>query len=139
MATLKGSRELQRRLTAIKTVFKPVGRKWADETVTLAQRRVKVRTGATRRSIRRKNASMKRASVEARGGARFLEAGTKSHELKAKKFEAMKFTSGGLPRFAKRVKHPGMRKQPFLRDSGKDVLERYPLLDELIKLWNQAA
>lgn len=29
---LKGSRELRARLRAIKTVFKPVGRQWTDET-----------------------------------------------------------------------------------------------------------
>lgn len=139
MATLKGSRELKRRLKAIKTAFKPIGRVWADETVKLASRRVKVRTGQTKRSIRRKNASMKKASVEARGGARFLEAGTKVHEMKPRRMRVMKYTQSGRPMFSKKVRHPGMRKQPFLRDSGRDVLRTYPLLDELIELWNKAA
>ena len=64
MATLKGAPELRRRLKAIRTVFKPVGRAWADDTVRIAKRRVKVRTGKTQRSIRRKNASQRRASVQ---------------------------------------------------------------------------
>ena len=140
MATLKGSRELRRRLKAIKTVFKPVGRGWAEDTRDLASRRVKVASGKTKSSIRVKNASMKRAAVEAKYGARFLEAGTQAHEIKVKRFRAMPLGNvGGQPQFAKRVKHPGQRKQPFLRNSGADVLRRYPMAEELIKLWNDAA
>jgi hypothetical protein len=140
VATLKGSRELRRRLKAIKTVFKPVGRTWAEETERLAESRVTVRTGKTKSTIRVKNASMKRASVEARGGARFLEAGTKAHKIAAKRVRAMPLgTVGGQPQFAKRVNHPGMRKQPFLHRSAADALKRNPMAEELIKLWNSAA
>lgn len=137
---LRGAPQLRRRLKAIKTVFKPVGREWTERTVNLAQRRVAVRTGATRRSIRRKNASQTRASVQATGGARFLEAGTQAHELKARKVGVMKFTdSSGRPQFRKKVRHPGMRAQPFLRRSGRDALEGLDMLRELIELWNRAA
>lgn len=140
MATLKGSRELRRRLKAIRTVFKPVGRSWAEGTRDLATRRVKVASGKTKQSIRVKNASMKRASVEARRGARFLEAGAKPHEIRAKRVRAMPLGERhGQPQFAKRVSHPGARKQPFLRNSGRDVLARTPMAEELIRLWNNAA
>jgi hypothetical protein len=136
---LRGSRELRRRLKAIRTVFKPVGRTWARETVRLASSRVRVETGKTKRSIRVKNASQRKASVEARYGARFLEAGAQAHTLRAKKFDAMKFNVGGRPVFAKRVKHPGSPKQPFLRPSAADALDDADMLQELLKLWNQAA
>ena len=136
---LKGAPELRRRLRAIKTVFKPVGRQWTDETTRLARSRVRVVSGKTRNSIRRKNASMTKAAVVATGGARFLEAGTKPHPIVAKKMTAMKFNASGQPRFAKKVKHPGSRKQPFLRRSGKDALEKIDMLQELIDLWNAAA
>ena len=137
---LKGSRELRRRMKAIKTVFKPVGRSWAEDTKRLATQRVKVTTGKTRSSIRVRNASMKRATVEARHGGRFLEAGTQAHEIRAKRVQAMPIgNAGGQPQFAKKVKHPGMRKQPFMHNSARDALERNPMADELIKLWNQAA
>ena len=127
-------------MKAIKTVFKPVGRGWAEETRDLASRRVKVASGKTKASIRVKNASMKRAAVEAKYGARFLEAGTKAHEIKAKRVRAMPIGNrGGQPQFAKRVSHPGQRKQPFLRNSGAEVLARMPMAEELIKLWNDAA
>jgi hypothetical protein len=140
VATLKGTRELRRRLKAIRTVFKPVGRSWAEGTQRLASRRVKVASGKTKRSIRVKNASMKRAAVEARHGARFLEAGAKPHEIRAKRVTAMPLGDrNSQPQFAKRVSHPGARKQPFLRNSGADVLARTPMAEELIKLWNQAA
>ena len=136
---LRGTPELRRRLKAIKTVFKPVGKEWTERTVNLAQRRVAVRTGATRRSIRRKNASQTRAAVQATQGARFLEAGTKAHNMSAKRFTTMKFTEQGQPIFAKKVKHPGMRAQPFLRRSGHDALRELNILKELIELWNKAA
>ena len=136
---LQGSRELKRRLKAIKTVFKPVGRNWAEDTQRLASSRVKVRTGKTKRTIRVRNVTLKRAAVEAREGARFLEAGAQAHDIKARKFQAMKFSTGGLPQFAKKVRHPGAPKQPFLRNSGADALRKNPMAEELIKLWNQAA
>jgi hypothetical protein len=135
---LKGARELRARLTAIKTVFKPAGRKWTDKTTELARSRVKVRTGTTRASIRRKNASMVRASVQASGGARFLERGAKPHTIKARRVGSMKFSVGGRTVFAKRVRHPGSRKQPFLIPSGRDALSEMDLLRELITLWNRA-
>lgn len=137
---LRGSRQLRARLKAIKTVFKPVGREWTERTVNLARGRVAVRTGATRNSIRRKNASMTKASVQATGGARFLEAGTKPHAIQARRIGIMKFTDqGGRPVFAKKVRHPGMRAQPFLRRSGRDALDGLNMLRELIDLWNKAA
>jgi hypothetical protein len=136
---LKGSRELRARLRAIKTVFKPVGREWTEETMRLARSRVRVATGKTRASIRRKNASQTRAAVEASGGARFLEAGTVPHAIKVRKFEAMKFNAGGRTVFTKRVRHPGMRKQPFLRNSGHDALRKIDILRDLVDLWNKAS
>jgi hypothetical protein len=136
---LRGSRELRSRLRAIKTVFKPVGAQWTDETVSLARNRVKVVSGRTRASIRRKNASLTRASVQASAGARFLEAGAKPHPIKAKRVSVLKFNLRGQPMFAKRVKHPGARKQPFLRQSGRDALAKLDILRELIELWNRAA
>ena len=136
---LRGSKELRARLRAIKTVFKPVGRQWTEETTRLARSRVRVVSGKTRNSIRRKNASMTRASVVASGGARFLEAGTVPHPIKAKRMTAMKFNASGQPRFSKKVKHPGSAKHPFLRQSGRDALAKIDMLRDLIDLWNKAA
>lgn len=136
---IHGSRELKARFKAIKQVFKPLARDWTDETVKLGRQRVRVVTGKTRASIRRKNASSIKASVQAGGGARFLEVGTKEHAINAKRVGAMKFNSNGQPVFAKKVKHPGARPQPFLRSSGADALRKMDPLKRLIDSWNRAA
>jgi hypothetical protein len=136
---LRGSRELRQRLKAIRTVFKPVGKSWAEKTRDLAKTRVTVRTGKTKATIRVRNASLKKAAVEAKGGARFLEAGTRAHIIRPKRFKALKWNQSGQPMFARKVSHPATRAKPFLRRSGRDVLAKSDLLQELLKLWNQAA
>jgi hypothetical protein len=139
VATLKGSRELRRRFKAIRTVFKPVGRRWADDTAAKARRYVPKKTGKTERSIRRKNASQKRASVQAVYTARILMAGSKAHDIKPRKMQAMKFTAGGMPLFRKRVKHPGHGKNDFAERAAKEALRDNPMAEELIRQWNEAA
>jgi hypothetical protein len=130
---------LRARLKAIRTVFKPVGKSWAEKTRDLARTRVTVRTGKTKATIRVKNASLRKAAVEAKGGARFLEAGTKAHIIRPKRFHALKWNQNGRPMFARKVSHPAIRAKPFLRRSGRDVLAKEDLLQELLKLWNAAA
>ena len=67
--SVKGTPQLRARMRAIKQTFKPVGKAWATDTVHGAQARVAVRTGATRRSIRIKNASHEAGVGRRRGGA----------------------------------------------------------------------
>jgi hypothetical protein len=136
---LKGSRELRRRLKAIKTVFKPVGRRWADDTAQLARRYVPKKTGKTSRSIRRKNASQKKATVQAVYTARMLMKGSKPHDMKPRQFKAMKFEAGGRPVFAKKVRHPGHAANDFAERAAKEALRKNPMAGELILQWNEAA
>ena len=82
-ARLKGGPELRRKLKAIQLTFKPVGRKWADATADVARERVPVKTGRLRQSIRRKNATQKRATVSAHYTATFVDGGTKAHDIVA--------------------------------------------------------
>ena len=139
MATLKGAKELRRRLKAIRQVFKPVGRTWADDTADRARRYVPKRTGKTARSIRRKNASQKRASVQAVYTARILMAGSKPHAMRPKKMQAMRFNVAGQPRFAKKVQHPGHKSNDFAEKAAKEALAKNPMAEELVRLWNEAA
>jgi hypothetical protein len=139
VATLKGSKELRRRMKAIKQVFKPVGRRWADDTADRARRYVPKATGKTAGSIRRKNASMKRATVQARYQARILMAGSKPHAIRPKKMQAVKFNVAGQPRFAKRVQHPGHRANDFAERAAEEALAKNPMAEELIRQWNAAA
>lgn len=135
---LRGTPELRARMRAIKLAFKPIGRNWAEDTVHLAQARVAVRTGATRRSIRVKNASMKKASVLAIWGARFIEQGTKAHDIKARRKTVMRFEANGTI-FARKVHKPAQGARPFLEPAAEAALRKNPMAAELIKLWNEAA
>ena len=137
--SVKGTPQLRARMRAIKQTFKPVGKAWATDTVHGAQARVAVRTGATRRSIRIKNASMKRASVQAWWGARFIEGGTKAHDEKPRKARVLRFQSGGNTIFARKVHKRATRGSGFRNRAAREALRRNPMAVELIRQWNSAA
>ena len=136
---LKGGPELRRRLKAIQLTFKPVGRKWADATADVARSRVPVKTGRLRQSIRRKNATQKRATVSAHYTATFVDGGTKAHDIVAKTGGTLAFTGSRGPVFAKKVHHRGARAQPFKERAAREGLRKTPMAQELINLWNKAA
>src|SRR5512134_2844121 len=109
---LKGTPELRARLRAIKTAFKPIGREWADTTAKLAKASAPVRTGKGKRSIRRKHASMRRASVQAIWYMRFVDRGAKPHIIRPKSLSgsrrggagsarSLRFEAGGRTIFSK--------------------------------------
>ena len=137
--SLKGSDDLRRRLKAIGQSFKPIGRQWADTTAMLAKDRVPVKTGRLRKSIRRKNASMKRATVAAHYTATFVDGGTKAHDITAKTGGTLAFPGGGGTIFAKKVHHRGAKAQPFKKRAAEDALRRHPMAQTLIDEWNRAA
>ena len=112
-ASLKGSPELRRRLKAIKTVFKPAGRDWADFTTAEAKRLVRVDTGKTQRSIRRRNASQKKATVVGNYPVNFIDAGAKAHDIVAKRHTALKFNAGGQTVFRRKVHKQRQAAHPF--------------------------
>ena len=135
---LHGAKELRARFKALRQVFKPLGRDWADRTVRTAKGRVRVKSGKTRGSIRRKHATQRKAAVVAGYGARFLDKGTAPHAIRAKRFAAMSFPHSrtGQPVFTKRVRHPGGRAYPFLRVSAKDELHSSDNINHVIRQWN---
>lgn len=140
MATnVRGSKELRARLRAIRQTFKPAGREWAEETAEIMSHSVPVRTGRLQRSFRVKNASQRRASVAGHFTAFFIDAGTKAHEIKARKAPRLIFTAGGNTIFAKKVNHPATKAAPFRERSAKEGLRRKPLVAKLVELWNRAA
>lgn len=151
MATrLKGSKELQARLRAVRTSFKPIGRKWADETVRLSKPQAPVKSGAGKRSIRRRHASMKKATVYALWYMRFHDTGAKPHVIRPKSVSGsrrggvgtarmLRFQSGGSTIFARKVNHPGIRASHFVTRSAISALRRAKLAETLIEEWNKAA
>jgi len=137
---LKGGRELRARLNAISESFKPIGRNWADDTARLARARVPVRTGRLRQSIRRRNASKKRATVVAHYTAFFVDKGPKAHDIKARRAKGLVFEGrGGRTIFAKKVRHRGYAGRPFRAQAAREALDRNPAAEEIIRAWNRAA
>ncbi len=138
MTSLKGSAELKARLRAIQTSFKPIGKRWADTSADVGKGMVPVRTGRLQGSIKRKNATLKRATVYAHYTAFFVDAGTKRHDIVPKKGSRLVFQSQGRTVFAKKVDHPATRPQPFRKRMAEEGLRRTPMAEEMIKLWNSA-
>lgn len=136
---LRGSRELRARLKAIRQVFKPAGREWADFTAAEAKRRIPVATGKTRASIRRRNASQKKATVVGNYPINFIDAGTVAHDIKPKRVSALKFDAGGQTVFARKVHKRAYPARPFKKASAEAGLRQVDILADLIELWNRAA
>ena len=138
--SLKGGRELRARLRAIKLTFKPAGKEWADEAVSLARAMVPVQTGRLRASIKRKNDTQRKATVKAHYSAFFVDKGTRAHSITARKSPSLIFQGrGGRTIFARKVNHPRTSAQPFRDRAAREALRRKPMSAELIKLWNAAA
>ena len=138
-ASLKGSPELRRRLKAIKTVFKPAGRDWADATTRHARQLVQVDTGKTRNSIRRRNASQRKATVVGNYPVNFIDAGAKEHDIRPRKAETLRWVDGGQPVFRKKVHKQRQAAHPFKAKAAQRGLEDVDIIGDLIQLWNRAA
>lgn len=136
---LKGSRELRARLKAAGLMFKPYGKQWADTTAEEARRRVPVDTGRLKKSIRRKNATQRRATVVGAYWANFVDAGSKEHDIKARKAPRLIFQAGGRTIFAKKVHKQRIAARPFKRDAALAALRKHPMSETLIAEWNRAA
>lgn len=138
---LRGSRELRARLKAIRTVFKPVAKDWTTITVDEAKRRLStsVDTGKTRASVRRRNASQRKATVVGNYPVNFIDAGTKEHDIKPRKTSVLKFDVGGRTVFARKVHKRRQAARPFKRASAEAGLRKVEIIRDLIELWNKAA
>lgn len=149
MTTLRGGPELRARLRAIKTVFKPLGRAWADSYVALARPRLPAKTGKLRRSLRRRNASMKRATIVASYTAFFIDHGTIPHVIKPKTVSGSRRGGPGTAKtlvfngrkgtiFTKAVNHRGIRARPFRKYANREALRLNPMALFVVKAWNAA-
>lgn len=137
--SLRGTSQLRARLKAIRLAFKPIGRSWADEYVHVARPMVPEKTGRLRRSLRRRNATQKRATVVAHYTAFFVDAGTVAHPIAPRKAGRLSWQDGGRTIFARRVLHPGTRARPFRVRAAHEALRRKPMAGQLIEQWNRAA
>lgn len=137
--SLKGKRELNARLKALRQVFKPVGRQWGDETVRQAEAHVPAPTGRLRKSIRVRNNTQRKTTVVAHYTAYFIDKGPKAHDIKAKRAGTLVFQSQGRTIFARKVHHRGYRGRPFRERAAREALRKNPMAEQVIRAWNQAA
>ncbi len=136
---LTGAKQLRSRLTAIKTVWKPVARKWGKSDVEEMRTRVPVKTGRLRRSFRVTSVSGKKVRVGGHFTAYFVDAGPKPHDITAKRGKDLIFKVDGRTIFARKVHSRGYRARPFRQKAAEEALRRNPMAQELIELWNKAA
>lgn len=135
--TFKGLPQLNRRLTALEELG-PLMRDVALTAVGEQKRRAPVRTGNLRRTIH--VGRVTNTSAETVAGARyagFVEVGTKPHEIRPRARKALRWKGSGGIVFAKRVRHPGTKAQPFMVPGALAAIG--DLRDKIVALWNRAA
>lgn len=154
---IDGYRPLQARLEAIGST-RDLMRQLGLETVRGAKLTVAHKTRTTSRTIRLASFDDNSARVTVGAAGAPLEFGTKAHEIRPRNGRALRFpgkgvstTLGGRVRtgalrklgnaayvFARVVRHPGTKPQPFLIPAARKALRTFGL-DEIVKRWNEAA
>jgi hypothetical protein len=152
MADMKGLPQLLSRFNAIK----PNERLMRDLALSaVREQKIEVprRTGNLGRSIRIGSVSPKEAQTIATASyALYVHEGTKAHDIRPKNRKALRFPadggsstlsgrvrSGGKVRFAKRVRHPGTKANPFMLRGAKKAVEGLGFASYVIERWNRAA
>lgn len=137
--SLKGARELKARLAAVRLTFKGYGRTWADETASEMRKRVPVRTGRLKGSIRRKTATQRKAVVVGHYTSNFVDAGSKAHDIFPRKAPRLIFEAGGRTIFAKKVHKERIGPRRFKRPAALAAIRKHPIRQTMLDLWNGAA
>ena len=150
MSTLEGQAALQRRLRAVadgRTLLQTVQLKAVAEAKRLHAPNRK--TGHTSRTIMPGGSGPGFTIVQAQGAAVFLEFGTKPHTIRPRKASVLSWTAnkrlsgrartnGGRRFFAKVVRHPGTKPQPFLVPGAIAALDAVGS-KSIVDSWNRAA
>lgn len=147
--TIHGRDQLMSRIRAIRPspdMMRTLGVAAIEEQKRLVPRK----TGNLGRSIRL--GSLTNTLVETVAGANyaaFVEFGTKAHSIVPVKAKALRFAVGGNRRlsgsprrgapvvFAKRVRHPGTKAQPFMLPGAVAAVESFGA-DAIVRRWNDA-
>lgn len=141
MSNLEGVPQLKARMNRLREVFKPVGRSWADKTVTNAQHRLQPhkKTGRLYESVRRTSATKRRATVGAHFTSNFEDAGAVPHDITKKGGGFLVFPGRAGTVFARQVHHRGRKARPFKVRAAQEALADTPLEQILIDEWNAGA
>lgn len=148
---IKGMAQLRARLEAIKPNSQLM-RSLAVAAIAEQKRLVPRKTGNLGRSIHVGRVTATTAETVASAGyAAAVEFGTKPHPIVPRRKKALRFAPGGSGRrlsgaprsgsgvvFAKRVKHPGTRAQPYMRPGAEKAIESFGA-EAIVKRWNGAA
>lgn len=116
------------------------------------KRLVRRKTGNTARTIRLGRITETSVETTVNKVGRWLEFGTKAHDIVPRAKKALRWPSGSSVRlsgravsgstgfaFAKRVHHPGTKPQPFMVPGAENALRKSGLKDFIVNAWNRAA
>lgn len=92
-----------------------------------------------RRSFRVTSVSSKKVRVGGHYTAYFIDAGTRAHDITAKPGKRLAFQSGGQTIFARKVHKRATGARPFRQKAAEEALRKNPMVETLIKQWNDAA
>lgn len=136
----KGLPQLRRRLDALDDLG-PFMRDLALDAVSEQKKLAPVKTGNLRRTIHVGRITARSAETVASANyARFVEFGTRPHEIRPRKARVLAFKVGSRKVFARRVQHPGTRAQPFMIPGAERAIAGAKGLRERIyAAWNNAA
>ena len=151
--TVQGAPQLRARLDAVGKVGPTILDRLALLIVREAKQRVARKTAQTSRTIRIASRSKSRVTVTAGGAARFLEFGTRPHVIRPRTKKALRFPAAGsgAPRlsgrprkgqavtFARFVRHPGTRKQPFMGPAIAAARRKADAKSAVVVAWDSAA
>lgn len=149
-ATLRGRRELEARFRAIGDTSKLL-RKFAPAALAEIKRETPRRTG----NLSRNNAVASVTDTEVRFSNRAnyaapVHEGSRPHTIVPTRRKALRFAPGGgstlsgRPRrgaavvFARRVRHPGNRGNPFMVNGIRTAMERFGFARGIVDAWDEA-
>ena len=148
--TIKGLTQLRSRFEAIKP-NPTLMRNLALTAIREQKKLVPRRTGNLGRSIGIGTVTDRLAETIATANyAVFVELGTRPHDIVPRTKKVLRFAIGGnatlsgRPRtggqvvFARRVRHPGTKAQPFMVPGAKEAIREFGA-DDIVRQWNDAA
>lgn len=149
---LRGERQLQARMTAIGQT-QQILRTFAP----LGLRHIKLETPRRTGNLSRNNVILSVTDREVRYGNRAnyavpVHEGSRPHDIRPVRRRALRFAAGGSARlsgtprsgssviFAKRVRHPGNKPNPWMKRGLEAAMRAFGgLRDAVYSLWNKAA
>lgn len=153
--SIDGTDKLEARLRALRKTVPSVPRQFGLLTVAEAKRLVPRKTGNLGRRIILQSATRTEARVVASTPyAAAVEFGSRPHVIRPRRGRYLAFPAkgsavtlsgrlrkgkGGKLVFARAVRHPGTRAQPYLLPGARRAVERLGLGATVIRVWNRAA